>query len=133
MRPLTRGRLAHANGRAPTPRSLVPEERRALAERHARSVWSAVDALVATDRRVARNITEAAKGLQDLWFPPMAERAWERVLLADYAGLAGPVPEAPHLVYCHPSARPDFWWCEGYDVGSGPYAFGSPFDASGVA
>jgi len=111
----------------------VTTSRQAAAETHARSIWRAAGALVAVDDKVARRITGAAKGLQDLWFPPMPERDFGRVLLADYAGLAGPVPEAPHLVYCHPSARPDFWWCEGYDVGGGPYAFDSPFDASGVA
>lgn len=108
-------------------------ERRAVAERHARGIWNAADALVAADSRVARTITEVAKELQELWFVPMSDRDWEHDLLADYAGLVGPLSEAPHLVYCHPSARPDFWWCEGYDVGGGPYAFGSPFDASGVA
>jgi hypothetical protein len=111
----------------------VTTSRQAAAEMHARSIWRAADALVAVDDKVARGITEVAKGLQDLWFPPMPEEEFGRVLLADYAGLAAPVPEAPHLVYCHPSARPDFWWCEGYDVGGGPYAFDSPFDASGVA
>jgi hypothetical protein len=43
-----------------------------------------------------------------------------------------PVPTGPHLIYCYPSARPDFWWCEGYQVGQGPYAFDSPMDLSGV-
>lgn len=105
----------------------------AQAEAHARRIWKAADTLVSTDRRVAREITTAAEGLQELWFPTEQTREWPQALLADYAGVTAPLPEAPNLVYCHPSARPDFWWCEGFDIGSGPYAFGSPFDASGVA
>jgi hypothetical protein len=104
----------------------------AQAEAHARSIWRAADTLAATDKKVAREMTAAAAGLQELWFPADQTEDWPQTLLAGYTG-AVPLPEAPNLVYCHPSARPDFWWCEGYDLGSGPYAFGSPFDASGVA
>lgn len=116
-----------------TPSGAARAQRYTQAVGHARSVWKAADALVAIDNRVAGEIVEAAEGLAEFRFAAASEQEWPNVLLAKYAGLTAPVPEAPNLVYCHPSARPDFWWCEGYEVGGGPYAFGSPFDASGVA
>ncbi|GFG52362.1 hypothetical protein CQY20_30010 [Mycolicibacterium agri] len=102
------------------------------AEAYARSIWRSAHVLAATDEKVARELTAAAAGLQHLWFPADQTDEWPQTLLAGYTGSL-PLPETPNLVYCHPSARPDFWWCEGFDIGSGPYAFGSPFDASGVA
>lgn len=44
-----------------------------------------------------------------------------------------PPPDGSHLIYCYPSGDPNFWWCEGYEIGKGPYAFDSPLDLSGVA
>jgi hypothetical protein len=111
----------------------VTTSRQADAEVHARSIWRAADALVAVDDKVARGITEAAKGLQDLWFPVGDDGEWPQTLLAGYDGLKAPIPAAPHLIYCYPSARPDFWWCEGFGIEGGPYGFDSPWDLSGVA
>jgi hypothetical protein len=111
----------------------VTMSRRVDAEMHARSIWRAAGALVAVDGKVARGITEAAKGLQDLWFPAGDAGEWPQTLLAGYDLLTEPFPAAPHLIYCYPSARPDFWWCEGFGIEGGPYGFDSPFDLSGVA
>ena len=111
----------------------VTTSRQADAEMHARSIWRAADALVAVDDKVARGITDAGKGLQDLWFPAADDDEWPQTLLAGYDGLREPFPAAPHLIYCYPSARPDFWWCEGFGIGGGPYGFDSPWDLSGVA
>jgi hypothetical protein len=111
----------------------VTASRRPDAEMHARNIWRAACDLVAVDDKVARGITEAAKGLQDLWFPPGDDGDWPQTLLAGYGGVKEPFPAAPHLIYCYPSARPDFWWCEGFGIGGGPYGFDSPWDLSGVA
>lgn len=108
------------------------QHREAQAMEHARNIWKAADTLVATDASVARRMAEAVNGLGDMTFPTEPGQQWPHVLLADYAGVIGRLPEAPHLIYCYPSARPDFWWCEGYDVGGGPYGFDSPIDVSGV-
>lgn len=115
-----------------TASSTTRQHREAQAMEHARNIWMAADTLVATDVSVAREITEAVNGLGDMTFPTEPGQQWPHVLLADYAGMIGQLPEAPHLIYCYPSARPDFWWCEGYDVGGGPYGFDSPIDVSGV-
>jgi hypothetical protein len=111
----------------------VTSQREADAEMHARHIWKAAGALAAVDDKVARSIAEAAKGLQDLWFPASEAGEWPQTLLAGYDGLSAPFPAAPHLIYCYPSARPDFWWCEGFGIGGGPYGFDSPWDLSGVA
>jgi hypothetical protein len=111
----------------------VTVARRRDAEMHARSMWKAAGDLVAVDDKVARGITEAAKGLQDLWFPAGDDGVWPQTLLAGYGSSKEPFPAAPHLIYCYPSARPDFWWCEGFGIEGGPYGFDSPWDLSGVA
>lgn len=115
-----------------TPTRTMRARRVSEAVMHARGVWNAADTLVATDKRVAGQIIAAAKGLQDFRFESAQENEFPHSLLAAYGGQLRPLPAAPHLIYCYPSARPDFWWCEGYDVGGGSYGFDSPFDASGV-
>lgn len=115
-----------------TPSPATRHQREALAVTHARRVWNSADTLAATDREAARKITQAVEGLGDLTFPTDPDQRWPGAMMADYAGVAGPLPAAPHLIYCYPSARPDFWWCEGYDIGGGPYGFDSPIDVSGV-
>jgi hypothetical protein len=115
----------------PTRASRVGRETAALM--HARGVWNAADTLVATDKDVARRIATAAIDLQDLRFAHGREQEFPETLLTAYGGQLGTLPATPHLIYCYPSARPDFWWCEGYGVGTGPYGFDSPWDLSGVA
>jgi hypothetical protein len=117
---------------ATKPQHAIRHEREALMLRHSRCVWAAADTLAATDRAVARKILEAVDGLDALKFPAGTDEQLTHVLMADYVTAVGPLPAAPHLIYCYPSARPDFWWCEGYDVGGGPYGFDSPIDVSGV-
>lgn len=107
-------------------------QREAVALRHAESIWRAADVLVATDRSVAGRLVEAIKGLESLRFPAEPDADSPNVLMAGFGGPLPPLPAAPHLIYCYPSARPDFWWCEGYDIGGGPYGFDSPIDVSGV-
>ena len=112
--------------------SAAARGREALALSHAESVWKAAEVLVTTDRTVASGILEAIKGLESLRFPAEADAELPTVVMAGFGGSLSPLPAAPHLIYCYPSARPDFWWCEGYDVGGGPYGFDSPIDVSGV-
>lgn len=107
-------------------------QREAVALRHAESIWRAAEVLVTTDRTVASSLVEAIKGLESLRFPVEADAEPPNVVMAGFGGSLPPLPAAPHLIYCYPSARPDFWWCEGYDVGGGPYGFDSPIDVSGV-
>jgi len=85
--------------------------------------------LVGIDRRVAGAITAALVDLGKVKFPAAPTSGIE---LVDNHN-EPPAPDGPNLIYCYPSARLDHWWCEGYEEGKGPYAFGSPFDASGVA
>ncbi len=106
--------------------------REAVGMRHAKSVWNAAEALAAIDRTVARKLVEAIEALKSLRFSTEPDDDVFDVVAAGFSGSWPPVPEAPHLIYCYPSARPDFWWCEGYDVGGGPYGFDSPIDVSGV-
>ena len=106
--------------------------RGAIAVQHAKSVWRAAGDLVATDRSVARTLSEGVKTLTSLQFPEEPLEDPTAVFAAGFGNSGPPLPAAPHLIYCYPSARPDFWWCEGYDVGGGPYGFDSPIDVSGV-
>ena len=106
--------------------------REVVALSHAESIWRAAEVLVTTDRTVASGLLQAIKGLEALRFPAEADAERPNVVMAGFGGSLSPLPEAPHLIYCYPSARPDFWWCEGYDVGGGPYGFDSPIDVSGV-
>jgi hypothetical protein len=111
--------------------------------------WRAVR-LVGVDQQVAGKITTALVGVGNVSFgevsssavpakpPPKPER--NGIQLVDNhwqqdspPGNGPSAPDDPHLIYCYPSARQDHWWCEGYEEGQGPYAFVSPFDASGVA
>lgn len=105
--------------------------REAIAVRHADRIWKAAETLVATDRTVANRLTDAIKALESLQFSAEQRDEASDVMMAGFGGSL-PLPSAPHLIYCYPSARPDFWWCEGYDVGGGPYGFDSPIDVSGV-
>jgi hypothetical protein len=111
--------------------------------------WHAAQ-LVAVDQQVAGRITAALVGVGNVGFgelplsaaptkpPPRPKRTGIQVVddhrQQDSPPPNGPpAPDDPHLIYCYPSARPDYWWCEGYEVGKGPYAFDAPFDVSGVA
>jgi hypothetical protein len=108
--------------------------RLAHARAHAQRVWAAADALAAIDRDVAAGIAAAGSVLKELRFTdqPGADSPSVAPFGNQVPGI-GPISEGPHLIYCYPSAQPNFWWCEGYDVGGGgPYGFGSPFDVSGV-
>ncbi|MBV9723228.1 MAG: hypothetical protein JO082_15090 [Mycobacterium sp.] len=111
--------------------------RRAQAQAFAGDIrWRAAH-LVEIDRQVAGRITAA---LVDIGKMNFAEAAMPGIQLVDNhwhqdspSTDGSPPPEGPHFIYCYPSARPDHWWCEGYEEGKGPYAFFSPFDTSGVA
>ena len=122
--------------------------RQAHAEVFAADIRRRAAQLVALDRQVAAGITTALAGLGrfSLGEAPAPAGSDEQspmehndVQLVDNhrrqdlpPGSGPPAPDGPHLIYCYPSARPDFWWCEGYEVGEGPYAFDSPIDISGV-
>ncbi len=110
--------------------------RQAQAEAFAADIrWRAAH-LVGVDRQVAGRIIAALGDVGKVNFP---EAPTSRIQLVDNhwqqdsppANGSSP-PDGPHLIYCYPSARPDFWWCEGYEVGKGPYAFDSPTEISGV-
>ena len=116
-----------------SPTRAMRAHREAEAAAHARGVWNAADTLIATDTEVARRIRSAVTVLKDLRFASTSGPELPDTLLAEYGGLLPRLPAAPHLIYCYPSARPDFWWCEGYGLGTGPYGFDSPWDLSGVA
>jgi hypothetical protein len=95
-----------------TPSSASARKRKAIALHHAESIWRAADGLVATDRTVGRTLSEALKLLEVLRFPEEPSDA-PGIFSAAFGGSSPPLPAAPHLIYCYPSARPDFWWCEG--------------------
>jgi hypothetical protein len=128
----------------------VRAARQAQAEAFAADIRRRAVQLVGVDQQVAGGITSALTGVGNVSFgevpsvaapansPPQPERNgiqlvdnhWQQ----DSPPENGPpAPDGPNLIYCYPSARPDHWWCEGYEEGKGPYAFVSPFDASGVA
>jgi hypothetical protein len=92
--------------------------------------WRAAH-LVGVDRQVAGRITAALGDVNKVNF---GEAPTPGIQLVDnhWQQDSPPAPDGPHLIYCYPSARPDFWWCEGYEVGKGPYAFDSPTEISGV-
>lgn len=102
------------------------------AEAFAAEIRCRAGQLVAVDQQVAGRVTTA---LVDVGKVNFAEGPTPGIQLVDnhWKQDSPPAPDGPHLLYCYPSARPDHWWCEGYEEGKGPYAFGSPFDASGVA
>jgi hypothetical protein len=110
--------------------------RQAQAEAFAADIrWRAAH-LVGVDRQVAGRITAALVGVGKVNFAEvpssgiqLVDNHWQQDSPADHGS---PAPDGPHLIYCYPSARPDFWWCEGYEVGKGPYAFDSPVEISGV-
>jgi hypothetical protein len=105
--------------------------RQAQAETFAADIrWRAAH-LVEVDRQVAGKITAA---LVDVGKVNFGEAPTPGIQLVDnhWQQDSPPAPDGPHLIYCYPSARPDFWWCEGYEVGKGPYAFDSPTEISGV-
>ena len=103
--------------------------RQAQAETFAADIrWRAAQ-LVGVDRQVAGRITAALVGVGKVHF---GEIPTSGIQLVDNHN-EPPAPDGPNLIYCYPSARPDHWWCEGYQEGKGPYAFVSPFDASGIA
>jgi hypothetical protein len=112
--------------------STSDRKREAVAMRHAENIWHAAQALDTTDRTVAKRLIEAIEDLEALQFPTERSADLTNAVMATFTGSLPPLPSAPHLIYCYPSARPDFWWCEGYDVGGGPYGFDSPIDVSGV-
>ncbi|MGA7135646.1 MAG: hypothetical protein WBZ15_25515 [Mycobacterium sp.] len=105
--------------------------------------------LIAVDQRVAGGVSGALGGIRSVGFaeaaasteivrrPPLlvhneiqpVDNLQQDSRQQDGQG----VSDGPNLIYCYPSARPDHWWCEGYEEGKGPYAFFSPFDTSGVA
>jgi hypothetical protein len=105
--------------------------------------------LIGVDQRVACGVTGALNGIRNVSFAEAAASAetvrrpaqpvHNEIEPLDTLQQDSPphngqgVPDGPNLIYCYPSARPDHWWCEGYDEGKGPYAFFSPFDTSGVA
>jgi hypothetical protein len=115
----------------------VRAARQAQAEAFAADIrWRAAH-LVGVDGKVAGSITAA---LVDVGKVSFGEAPTPGIQLVDNHWQQDspppnrpPAPDGPNLIYCYPSARPDHWWCEGYEEGNGPYAFGSPFDASGVA
>jgi hypothetical protein len=81
-----------------TPSPATRHQREALAVTHARRVWNSADTLAATDREAARKITQAVEGLGDLRFPTDPDQRWPGAMMADYAGVVGPLPGAPHLI-----------------------------------
>jgi hypothetical protein len=125
----------------------VRAARQAQAEAFAADIRGRTVQLVGIDQQVAGRITSALAGIGNVSFeevpasaepPPQPER--NGIQLVDNhwqqdspPGNRPPAPDGPNLIYCYPSARPDHWWCEGYEEGKGPYAFFSPFDTSGVA
>jgi hypothetical protein len=110
----------------------IRSARQAQAQAFATDIrWCAAH-LVGVDRQVAGRITAALGDVKKVNF---AETPTPGIQLVDnhWQQDSPPAPDGPHLIYCYPSARPDHWWCEGYEEGKGPYAFFSPFDTSGVA
>lgn len=110
--------------------------------------WRAVQ-LVGVDQKVAGRITSVLGGVGNVSFgevsssaapakPPLKPERNGMQLVDNHWQQDSPpgnrpsAPDGPHLLYCYPSARPDYWWCEGFEVGKGPYAFDSPTDISGV-
>ncbi len=105
--------------------------------------------LIVVDQRVACGVSRALSGIRDVGFAEAAasaetvrrpaQLAHNEIEPVDSLQQDSPphngqgIPDGPNLIYCYPSARPDHWWCEGYEEGKGPYAFFSPFDTSGVA
>jgi hypothetical protein len=97
--------------------------------------WRAAQ-LVGVDQQVAGNLSSALAGVGKVDFGEapssgiqLVDNHWQQDAPPDHGS---PAPDGPHLLYCYPSARPDFWWCEGYEVGKGPYAFDFPIDISGI-
>jgi hypothetical protein len=123
--------------------------RQAQAETFAADIRQRSTQLVGLDQQVAGRMSAALAGIRNFSFgqAPASAASGEPspvqhngIQLVDNhwqqdspPGNGPPAPEGPHLIYCYPSARPDHWWCEGYEEGKGPYAFVSPFDTSGVA
>jgi len=113
-------------------RAIRQAEAETLASEIHRRAWQ----LVAVDQQVAGRITTALAGIGKVQF---GEDPLSGIQLVDShlhedsrPGNGSAAPDGPHLIYCYPSARPDHWWCEGFEEGKGPYAFFSPFDTSGV-
>jgi hypothetical protein len=111
--------------------------RQAQAEAFAAEIRCRAGQLVAVDEQIAARVSTA---LIDVGKVDFAEAPTPGIQLVDDHWMQDspppngpPPPESPHFIYCYPSARPDHWWCEGYEEGKGPYAFFSPFDTSGVA
>ena len=91
-----------------TPSPATRHQREALAVTHARPVWNSADTLAATDREAARKITQTVEGLGDLRFPTDPDLRWPGAMMADCAGVVGPLPAAPHLIYCLPECSSRF-------------------------
>jgi hypothetical protein len=97
--------------------------------------WRAAQ-LVGVDHQVAGKLSEVLAGVGKADFADgpasgiqLVDNRWQQDAPPDHGP---PAPDGQHLLYCYPSARPDFWWCEGYEVGKGPYAFDFPIDISGI-
>lgn len=102
----------------------IQAARQAQAKVFAANIGQHAAQLVALDRQVASTISTALAGIGRFNLGHID------VQLVDND--RGQAPDDRHLIYCYPSARPDYWWCEGYEVGTGPYAFDSWTDISGV-
>jgi hypothetical protein len=111
--------------------------RQAQAEALAAEIRCRAGQLVAVDQQIASRINSALIDVGNVNIPEgptpgiqLVDNHWKQDSPPPYRP---PAPDGPHFIYCYPSARPDHWWCEGYEEGKGPYAFFSPFDTSGVA